>query len=101
MFPLMMWGELALWGAFCLYALWCSSNFFNKRKIFPALYIWELWLVLALLIVDTVWVVHTSTVPLGAVIDAQSGRFIFGFVTAVIWTWYTLKSKRVKDTFVT
>jgi hypothetical protein len=101
LFPVTMWGELAMWGAFFLFALWCSRNFFNKRKAFPTLYIWEICLALALPIVDAMWIVQTSTVPVRAVIASQTAIVIWTIPGAVIWTWYTLKSKRVKNTFVT
>jgi hypothetical protein len=99
--PLAMGGEFALNSAYFLFAIWCSINFFRKRTTFPALFIWELWLGVALPIADILLVALASSLSADELVDASSMREVIrAFVMAVIWTCYTLKSRRVRNTFV-
>lgn len=94
-------GEIALNAAFFLFVVWCSINFFKKRREFPVLFIWELWLAVAVPIIDILWVAHMTGNSAGSLTDEKDMKEIFrALVFAIVWTLYALKSVRVKNTFV-
>ena len=59
----------------------------KRSKKFPEFYIWWIWLVYALGMIESIILNDYSYMS-------------FGIISAIIWTFYMKKSKRVKNTFV-
>jgi len=67
---------------------YCLNLGFKHKKEFPTWFIFSLWIssIIGLIISQT-----------------QESGFIatpFSFIWTILWTWYFIKSKRVKNTFV-
>jgi hypothetical protein len=94
-------GEAILNLGIILFVIWCSISFFGTRKSFPRLFIWELWLLVFLRFVDDLWVSLTTGASLNNLVsEADTKGNVRALVIAIVWTAYTLKSVRVKNTFV-
>lgn len=87
--------NLFLIGLSCL----CIVNLYGKRKPFPKLYITLLASSVAYQLLDLMLgVVFIPNQP--DILSETASRFIWALIAAVVWGLYTLKSKRVKATFV-
>jgi len=76
--------------------------FFRKRKILPKIYIFWMWIMFFCLVASTVWKYNifntTGFDEFGPVTILAMA--ILWLIPAVIWTLYFLRSKRVKNTFL-
>ncbi len=84
-----------------LVALWIyiACIFFTRKKVFPKWYIGMLIFSVAFIIMDSYAL--KLVLPNEPVFDPQTLKeFMRGVVAVLIWVPYTLKSKRVKLTFV-
>jgi hypothetical protein len=105
--PLAMFGELALNVAFLVLVVWTAVQFYRQSRHFPRMFILEWIAVILLPLINTVWVAltasfHTGT-PIGEflTIERQEGiQIIAAMILGSIWIAYTLKSQRVRNTFV-
>lgn len=86
--------------AFFAFTVWLAVLFFKKRKTVPKLYIYWLLLSCALQIADLVF---SSFVPLAADQNHANAfaELAKAAIGAAIWMPYFLRSKRVRNTFVT
>jgi hypothetical protein len=99
--PVLLGGEAVLNIGMVLFAIWCSINFFKKRKAFPQLFIWELWLIVFMPFADGLWVSVITDAPLDDLVNADDTKTTLrALINAIVWTLYTVKSVRVKNTFV-
>lgn len=77
--------------------------FFNKKRLFPSLFIYMTWGVILWNITDIVLV---PAIGLAPVVDneiitrKEITSFIRDFLSNMLWTIYILQSKRVKSTFI-
>jgi Protein of unknown function (DUF2569)/GYF domain 2 len=107
LYPLMMYGEIALMVAFLAFMTWTTILFFQHSRRFTWFFIME-WIFLAALpVVEMAWVAYTLSASSAEVfedlliIDRQEGVQIVGAILfGSIWTAYVLRSRRVANTFV-
>ena len=83
-----LFANLALLAA----AVLCLGFFFEKRRIFPTLFICCLWAGVLVIVLDSVLANHIT----GA---KSSGSEFRGVLTVAVWTAYMVKSRRVRLTF--
>jgi hypothetical protein len=98
--PIFVAGWVALYGAVLLFTLWCSFNFFKKRREFPQLFIWELWLLVFVPFLGVIWATLVTGVKIDNLLTSDDWKDVVrSLITAIAWTLYTLRSVRVKNTF--
>ncbi|MGN6670959.1 MAG: DUF3857 domain-containing protein [Candidatus Nucleicultricaceae bacterium] len=79
-----------------------SFLFFNKKRLFPSLFIYMAWGIFLWNITDTVL---ASAIGLAPMVDNETSirtaiTHIADFLSNMLWTAYILESKRVKNTFI-
>jgi hypothetical protein len=106
-FPWAMYGELALNVAIILLALVTTLLLFRKSRHFPRVFILECVVGALLPALGLVWIAVAFSTQLGRPIGdflevepREIYQFALGVISAVIWITYTLKSKRVRNTFI-
>ncbi|SEP09798.1 Protein of unknown function [Rhodospirillales bacterium URHD0017] len=101
-FPMLVGIEALMNTGYVALMLACTICFFQKRSIFPKLFIWEVVLGPALILLDALMVMAMlPSTNLDKLIDAETAKDVGRSVgVAVIWIPYMLVSKRVKATFV-
>ena len=105
--PLAAFGELALDIAAVVLALLTTILLFRKSPLFPRMFILACVAGVAIPVAQAVWIAFAFSQTLGRPFsellefDAQEiGRLILAAIGAAIWITYTLKSKRVRNTFI-
>lgn len=105
-FPLAMTGDLAINAAMLLLTLGTAVLFFARSRHFPRVFIIELVAMPLFAIMVTLWLAfalsHQFDAPFGdlLVLERQEAvQFSLGVAAALIWIPYTLKSRRVRNTF--
>jgi hypothetical protein len=105
-FPLASYGELAINLALALLTTTTAILFFRKSRYFPRVFICGLVAAFVLPALSVVWTALTLSAqlgqPLGVFLELEPqeiAQFMATVVAALIWIPYTLKSKRVRNTF--
>jgi hypothetical protein len=106
-FPWAMYGELALNVAIIVLALVTTLLLFRKSRHFPRVFILECAVGALLPALGLVWIAVAFSSQLGRPIGdfleiepREIYQFALGVISAVIWIAYTLRSKRVRNTFI-
>jgi hypothetical protein len=106
-FPLAGYGELVLNIAAVLFALVTTILLFRKSRHFPRFFILEFIASIVVPLLQTAWVAFAFSSQLGRPIseflelEPQDIRqFVLALISAAIWIPYTLRSKRVRNTFI-
>lgn len=105
-FPLASYGELAALLALTLLAIPTAILFFRKSRFFPRFFICALIAGLVVPALSVVWTAFTLSAQLGGsvgeflVLDSDEIiQFVLAGIAALVWIPYTLKSRRVSNTF--
>ncbi|MEO6381044.1 MAG: DUF2569 domain-containing protein, partial [Nitrobacter sp.] len=105
-FPLASYGELASLLALTLLAIPTAILFFRKSRYFPRFFICELVAAFVVPALSVIWTALTLSTQLGGsvseflVLDSQEiAQFALAGISALIWIPYTLKSRRLRNTF--
>jgi hypothetical protein len=106
-FPLLMYGELAMNLCLSIFVIVLLLLFFGKSRYFQRFFIVALLLAIASPAVNILWVALALSIQLGSPFTEfleferqEKNQMILGVISALIWTPYVLKSKRVRNTFV-
>jgi hypothetical protein len=105
-FPLATYGELASLLTLMLFSIPTAVLFFRKSRYFPRFFICELVAAFVVPALSVVWSALTLSAQLGGSVGEflmlepqEIAQFVWAVVGALIWIPYTLKSKRVRNTF--
>ena len=106
-FPLTVYGEIALNAAFFAFSIFTAIMFFRHSRLFPRLFILQWILIGTLPLIDVAWVAITAAIYTGESFTeflnmdlSDIGQVIGAIIFGPIWIAYTLRSRRVKNTFV-
>jgi uncharacterized membrane protein len=93
-------GEILINLAFIAFQVYVVVAMLKRWVIFPRLFLYQWFLIMALPIIDVVWVATIMGMPLSRVFPATELGSAIGAVIALgIWVWYTSVSVRVRNTF--
>lgn len=89
--------DFILYGIISIAYIWILSLMLRKKKAFPKIAIWFLWILAILSILSEFLLSSYHTVEqIGYAFGSNLGSIIW----AIIWTLYFKKSIRVKNTFI-
>ncbi|NRF37375.1 DUF3857 domain-containing protein [Pedobacter foliorum] len=93
--------EAIIYGFLFSYGIYCAVLFFNKRTNFPKHFIILSISHVGFLIFDIAIALYVDHITQTTSAEAKGIPGLMGTVLmSAVWTWYLLKSQRVKETFV-
>lgn len=93
--------EAIIYGFLLSYGVYCAFLFFNRRSNFPKQFIILSISHVGFLIFDLAIALYIEHITQATSADAKGIPGLMGTVLiSAVWTWYLLKSQRVKETFV-
>lgn len=93
--------EAIIYGFLFSYSIYCAFLFFNRRANFPKQFIILSVSHVGFLIFDLAIALYIKYISGTTSADTQGISGLIGTVLiSAVWTWYLLKSQRVKETFV-
>lgn len=105
-FPATLWGEAVLNAAMLGLLVYTTMLLFQRSRHFPSFFIGEMIFAIVMPLVDLVWIAWSFALATGRpiseflTIEPREGMQMMAAVaSALIWIPYTLRSRRVANTF--